>query len=529
MFKSLRFFIVLVSLSFVTACTKNNTLDYGLKVEETLRINLNQEPPSLDWHKSTDTTSALIQVNIMEGLVEYDLNDPEHGLKPALAESWTPTNNAQTWTFTLRKNVRWTDGKAFEASHVIDGWKRLLDPATASQYAYFLFNVKNAQKFNKGEIKDFSQVGVKVNDQGQLVVQLEKPQSYFPSLLTHHSTYPVRMDVVEKFGDQWTEPENIQTLGAYKLKIWDHDKALVMERNDGYYGEKAKIKYVYGYMINEYSTALTLFETGKLDFQDAVPANEIASLKGQPYFKESPLLGIYYYGFNTKLPPFNNDKVRKAFIHAVDRQQITDLLGGDMTPLSAWIPKGMFGYEENVGLKYDPEKAKALLKEAGYEDVSKFPRVILAFNSNENHQRIAENYQAQIKKNLGIQVEIQSEEWKTYLSRLQTNTPNIYRLGWLADYPDPDNFLNLMTSYSDNNHTGWANKDFDQLIEKGASISDRDERRAVYSQAQKLLTEQASPVFPIYSMVSHSLVSERTKNFPINSLGRRIFKETSFE
>lgn len=519
-------FVVLLGLSFLgTACTKKSSLDYGLKVEETLRINLSQEPPSLDWSKSTDTTSSLVQVNIMEGLTEYDLNDPEWGLKAALAESWTSSNNSKTWTFNLRKDVKWTDGKPFEANQVVDGWKRLLLPETASQYAYFLFNVKNAQKFNKGELKDFSQVGVKVNEKGQLVVDLEKPQSYFPYLLTHHSTYPIRMDVIEKFGDRWTEPENIQTLGAYKLKIWEHDKALVMERNDAYYGEKAKTKYIYGYMINEYSTAMTLFDSGKLDFQDSIPANEIVTLKGQPYFKQTPILGIYYYGFNTRKAPFDNEKVRKAFVQAVDRKQITGLLGGDMIPLSAWIPKGMFGYEDSVGFQFDPDKAKSLLKEAGYSDVSKFPRVMLGFNSNENHQRVAENFQAQIKKNLGIQIELQSEEWKVYLSRLQTDTPHIYRLGWLADYPDPDNFMNLMTSYSENNHTGWKNKNYDELIVRGSSISDKEERREVYKKAQKLLTEEAAPVYPIYSMVSHALVSERTQNFPINSLARRVFKD----
>lgn len=513
--------IVLVGVS----CTKNNSLDYGLKVEETLRVNLSQEPPSLDWNKSTDTTSNTIQVNIMEGLVEYDLDDPDHKVKPALAESWTPSNNSQTWTFTLRKGVKWTDGKDFSASQVVDGWKRLLNPETASQYAYFLFTVKNAQKFNKGEIKDFSQVGVKVNEQGQLVVQLEKPQSYFPLLLTHHSTYPIRMDIVEKFGDRWTEPENIQTLGAYKLKIWDHDKALVLERNDNYYGEKAKTKYVYGYMINEYSTAINLFESGKLDFQESIPTNELNNFKTRPTFRESPVLGIYYYGFSTKKPPFDNEKVRKAFIHAVDRKQITELLGGAMAPLSAWVPRGMFGYDESIGLKYDPEKAKALLKEAGYSDVSKLPRIVLGFNSNESHQRIAENYQAQIKKNLGVQIEVQSEEWKVYLNRVQTDTPNIYRLGWLADYPDPDNFLNLMTSYSENNHTGWGSKDFDQLILKGSSVTDQAERKSIYAKAQNILTVEAAAVFPVYSMVDHSLVSERAKNFPINSLRRRIFKD----
>lgn len=519
--------VILSVLATTIGCTKNKNLDYGLKVEETIRINLQQEPPSLDWNKSTDTTSALINFNIMEGLVDYDLSDPDHGLKAALAESWSPDSTSKVWTFKIRPGVKWTDGQPFTPQQVVDGWERLLNPATASQYAYFLFTVQNAQKYNKGEIKDFSQVGVKVDDKGQLVVTLERPQSYFPYLLTHHSTYPIRKDVVEKYGDRWTEPGNIQTIGAYSLKIWDHDKAIVLERNEGYYGDKAKVKNIYGYMINEFSTAFSLFEAGKLDYQNTVPGNEISNLKGKPFFKQTPLLGIYYYGFNLRKPPFDNVKVRKAFVHAIDRGQVASLL--DVEPLSGWVPKGMFGYDAKVGLKLDVAKAKKLLEEAGYKDGKNFPKVTLGFNTNENHQRVAENVQAQLKKNLGIQIELQNEEWKVYLNRLQSDTPNLFRLGWLADYPDPDNFLNLMTSYSENNHTGWKNAKFDEWIANGSSVLDKEERRRIYAKAQQLLTEEDAAVMPVYSMKAHLLVSERMKDFPVNSLERVVFKGVSLQ
>ena len=150
-----------ISLTLFTACTKkSDTLEYGLDVKDTLRINLQTEPPSLDWSKSTDTTSAMIENNIMEGLVEYDLKDPDLGTIPALATEWKPSQNAKVWTFTLRKGVKWTDGVEFTGQHVIDGWERLLKPATASEYAYFLFDVKNARAYNGGKLKDFKQVGI---------------------------------------------------------------------------------------------------------------------------------------------------------------------------------------------------------------------------------------------------------------------------------------------------------------------------------------------------------------------------------
>ncbi|MBX3022184.1 MAG: peptide ABC transporter substrate-binding protein [Bdellovibrionales bacterium] len=526
-----RGFLTICALTLVStlACTKKNKLDYGLDVKDTLRINLKSEPPSLDWSKSTDTTSSTVENNIMEGLVEYNLADPELGVIPALATEWKPSKDARVWTFTLRKGVKWTDGVEFTGQQVIDGWERLLNPATASEYAYFLFPVKNARAYNGGKIKDFKEVGIKMNDKGELVIELEKPMSFFPMTLTHHATFPIRKDVVEKHGDRWTDPDKIQTLGPYKLKVWDHDKALILERNEDYYGEKAKIKNIYGYMINEFSTAMNLIENGRLDFQEELEAKDLPRLRQKPGYKQTNSLMSYYYGFNTRKPPFDNVNVRKAFVHAVDRKQITDLMAAGHSPLTGWIPAGMLGYENDRGLKYDPVLAAKMLDEAGFKDRKKLPKITLAFNTNENHQRIAENVQAQLKKNLGVEVQIANEEWKVYLKRLQNDTPNIYRMGWLADYPDPSTFAELMTSYSENNHTGWGSKKYDELVVGAASSLDKEKRKALYSQLQKVLTEDEVPVLPIYSGVRQVMLNERVQNFPLTPLERWVFKGVSLK
>lgn len=511
-------------------CTKKNAhLEYGLDVKDTLRINLMTEPPSLDWSKATDTTSSMVLNQIMDTLVAFNLGDPELGLIPSLATEWAPSEGGKVWTFTLRKGVKWTDGVDFTAQQVIDGWERLLNAKTASEYAYQLFPVKNARAYNAGKVTDFKDVGVKINDKGQLVVTLEKPMGYFPMLLTHHSTAPLRKELVDKFGDKWTDPANIQTLGAYKLKTWDHDKAIVMERNDGYWGEKAKTKNILAYMIIEYSTALSLYESGKLDFQETVPYKELPRYRGNPGLHIVPSLSIYYYGFNVKKPPFNDVKVRHAFAMAIDRKQITDLLAGGQQPLSGWIPTGMMGFDAAAGIKFDPEKARQLLDQAGFKDRAKLPKIALGFNTNENHQRVAENVQAQLKKNLGIEVQIENEEWKVYLNQLKSDAPSLFRLGWLADYPDPDNFMNLMTSYSDNNKTGWANKKYDDMIETAASTIAKDKRIKIYADAQKLLTETDTPVIPIFSDVRPILLSSRVQGFPLNALNRWELKGVSLK
>jgi oligopeptide transport system substrate-binding protein len=531
MTKHMRIFASVLSVLALTfsGCTKKQTSDYNLEISETLRLHVPSEPPSLDWHKSTDTTSNMIEVNLMDGLTDYDYNDPSLPTVPALASSWESSPDQKTFTFTIREGVQWTDGKVLTAQHFVDGWERLLNPATASEYAYFLFNVKNAKQYNEGKIKDFKQVGAKVNEAGQLVINLERPQSFFPSTLGHHSTYPVRKDIVEKHGDKWTDPGNIVTLGAYRLTRWDHDKAVVLERSETYWGEKAKTKYILGMIVSETSTALNMFQTEKLDAMIEVPSLEVAKLKGTSEFSSHQLNGIYYLGFNVNKKPLDNKLVRRALTMAIDRKEITNLLGGGQIPITGWLPAGMMGYSEDVGLKFNPEEAKKVFAEAGYADASKFPTLYFGFNTNENHQRIAENVQAQLKRNLGISVELKNEEWKVYLSTLRVDAYPIFRMGWIADYADPDNFLGLMLSYSENNRGRWKNKQFDSLVEKAVTIASRDERAKLYLEAQKLMLEEDAAAVPVYSYVSQQMVAKRVKGFPANAMNQYKLKNVELQ
>lgn len=522
--------VFLFSSVFLSSCNKKKVkLAYGLKKADTLSVNLGTEPPTLDWHKATDRTSAIITDNLMDGLVEYDYNDPKLSIVPALAIHWKSLNNSKKWIFTLRKNVFWSDGKLLTAQDFVNAWKRLLLPNTASEYAYFLYPIKNAQLFNQGKIKDFSKVGVSVNKKGQLVVVLEASKSYFPYLMTHNSTYPIRMDIVNKYKNEWTDPKNIVTLGAYNLAQWEHDKLIILKKNPRYYGTPPHIPNVLAYMVSEMSTAINLFDSKLLDIQAGLPSTELSSLKKRKEYRSFSILSTYYYGFNVKKAPFNNVLVRQAFSLAVNQKEVTNLLNGGEKPLYSWIPFPMLGHKASIGLKFNVKKAQKLLDKAGFKDRSKFPKISLAFNTNENHQRIAENIQAQLKKNLGIFVELKNEEWKVYLSHLTTDTPHMFRLGWLSDYPDPDDYMSLMLSYSDNNHTHWKNKKYDKLVLQASRVSKKSQRVALYSKAQKLLIEQATPVLPIYSGVSHMLISPRVAYYPFNSMGRSVYKQVRFK
>ncbi len=529
--------VFLLLIAFCS-CTRSNEITVTtpageklhLKPSETLRINLNTEPPTLDWQQSDDTTSALIINNIMDGLVGYDLRQSLTTMKlaPALAESWQAADHARIWKFSLRQGVKWSDGVPFTAQHAIDGIKRLLDKQTASSYAYFLFNVKNGKLFNEGKVK-FDQVGVKQTGPFEVTFELEKPMGYFPSLLAHSATFPARLDIIEKYGPLWTQPENIVTLGAFKLKVWQHDNMIVLERNEGYYGDKASIKYIASYMVQEQMTALNLFDSGRLDSVHKIPSIEIRNRQKTPYYREANTLLMGYYGFNIKKSPTDNLFVRKAINAAIDKKEISKMLGGGEIPLPCWIVPGVLGYDDKIGIPFDKARAREYLKQAGYSDPSKVPKLEIKFNTNEDVQRVAENIQAQLKRNLGLNVEIKQMEWKVYLNELKVNPPVMFRFGWLADYPDPDNFMTILASYSENNHMGYKSKIFDDLVERAASEVDETKRAALYVRAQKLICETDVPILPIFVSKNHLLVSGRVENYPINVMERYEYKGVRFK
>ena len=514
---------LLVSLFYLGCLQKKSSPYVDYQLSKTLRYPISSEPPTLDWNKSTDTTSALVIGNIMSGLARYSFSKSKPEARPDLAESWEQVSS-RVWIFRIKNQVYWSDNQALKASHFIDGWERLLNPKTGSEYAYFLFPIKNAKAYNEGKIKNFSEVGARINKQGHLRVELEEPLSYLPYLLTHPSTYPIRKDIIEKKSSLWTKPENIVTLGAYQLKRWDHDKALVLERNDKYHGELAKIEKVILYIIPEEKTILDLFLSKRLDVVPNLSSRDLPFFKKNPEYKSYGALSLYYYGFNVQASSLKDVRIRKALVHAIDRSQVVNLLNSNQLALKSWIPQGLFGYNKQIGLSFDPEKAKKLLDQAGYKDRTKFPKLDISYNTTADHKMLAENIQSQLRKNLGIEVELKNQEWKTYLQKLSLGDTQVFRMGWMADYPDPDNFMNLMTSFSDNNHTYWKNKEYDKLILEARSVPDGKKRKKLYDQAQSLLLEKDVAVFPIFSGVAHKLVSSRLKNYPLNVMSETLFQ-----
>lgn len=496
--------------------------------EHAFRMSIGTEPPTLDWSLATDGVSFDILNNIMEGLTQYDSNlEPV----PAVAEKWEFSDDGKTLTYYLRNDVYWTDGKPVTAGDFEYSWKRLLNPATAAEYAYFLFDVENAHEYNSGKLKDPSQVGIRALSPTVLQVRLKQPVVYFPSITTFMVTFPQREDIISRYGVRWTEPGNIVTNGPFILSEWRHEYKLVLTANRKYHDANAvknAIAKAIIYIVRDTTTALTLYETGDLDMT-GLPPVAIPSYKNRPEHKSLPLLRGYYYGFNAQKPPFDNALVRLAFSHAIDRSRIPEILQGGEVPTASWIPKGMPGYNPDIGPKFDPEKARELLSQAGYPSGKGFPAVTALYNSDPNNRLIAEFIQDQWKKHLNIHVEFESQEWKVFLNRLKIDPPQIFRLGWGADFPDPDNFMNLFTSTSGNNHLRWNNRQYDELVAQGAAEHDPKKRQAIYDEAQILLTETEAPIISLFMLAQNRLVKPHVRGLQLNPMELLSLKQITLD
>lgn len=501
-----------------TACERNDRSIPG-GADNHFRVNLATEPPSLDWSLATDHVSFNVITNLMVGLTEFDKK-----LKPApvIAKSWDILEGGRKYVFHLRDDVQWSDGQKVRAQDFEYSWKRLLDPKTASQYAYILFDIENAQEYNEGKLTDASTVGVQAQDDLTLVVRLRQPASYFLTLTTFEVTFPQRQDIVEKFPSSWTEPANIVTNGPFLLSSWRHEDAIELRANPNFFRGKPPMEKVTMFMINEKTTALAMYEQGQLDFMDdeSVPTLEKKRLSSQRGFKRVPQLRGEFYGFATDRKPFDDPRVRMAFAMAIDRNVFPQLLQGAEKPASSWIPPGMLAHNERIGVSFNPPEARRILREAGYPDGKGFPRVVLGYNTREDRKLVAEAIQGMWQRNLGVVVTLENQEYKVYLQKLQNDPFPVFRDGWGADYPDPDNFMKLFTSTSGNNHTRWKNPRYDRLLEQAARELDSKKRVRLYDEAQKILCETELPIVPLYWTTETTLLNPRFTGLELNSMAR---------
>ena len=503
-----------------------------------VRAVIGTEPPTLDPSLGTDTTSVFFIKNMFVGLTGFDT---EANVVPALATDWSVSDDGLEWTFNLRDDIMWVNRdpntgeyneiRPVTAQDVVYGVTRTLDPSTGSDYAYVLYTIAGAEALNTADpnAEDFEEImaglGVEAPDDQTVVFTLEAPAAYFPSIAGMWVTFPQPQEAIEEWGDNWTEAGLIVTNGPYTLREWTHGASIQIEKNPLWAdADNVQVELFGGPIIQEASTAMAMYENNELDMMASPgwgpPLPDMDRIRADAQLSEelfiAPQLCTYYYGFVNSKPPFDDVNVRKAFQMTIDRENlIENVIKGGQTPAHSFAPPGIFGnvadnFEVGASLigmeAYGSrvEEAQALLAEAGYPEGAGL-EITLGHNTSESHAQIAQVVQAMWQEAFPeANIEIENQEWAVYLKTLQPDSPdedkpNVYRLGWCADYPDSNNWMNdVFNSASSSNYAKFNNPDYDALVEEAASEADPARRQELYLEAEQILIDQDAAIAPIY-------------------------------
>ncbi|EHP4529654.1 oligopeptide ABC transporter substrate-binding protein OppA [Salmonella enterica] len=480
--------------------------------KQTLVRNNGSEVQSLDPHKIEGVPESNVNRDLFEGLL---ISDVEGHPSPGVAEKWE-NKDFKVWTFHLRKNAKWSDGMPVTAHDFVYSWQRLADPNTASPYASYLQygHIANIDDIIAGK-KPATDLGVKALDDHTFEVTLSEPVPYFYKLLVHPSVSPVPKSAVEKFGDKWTQPANIVTNGAYKLKNWVVNERIVLERNPQYWdNDKTVINQVTYLPISSEVTDVNRYRSGEIDMTyNNMPIELFQKLKKEipNEVRVDPYLCTYYYEINNQKAPFNDVRVRTALKLALDRDIIVNKVKnqGDL-PAYSYTPPYTDGAKlvEPEWFKWSQEKrneeAKKLLAEAGFT-ADKPLTFDLLYNTSDLHKKLAIAVASIWKKNLGANVKLENQEWKTFLDTRHQGTFDVARAGWCADYNEPTSFLNTMLSDSSNNTAHYKSPAFDKLIADTLKVTDDATRSELYAKAEQQL-DKDSAIVPVYYYVNARLV-----------------------
>ncbi|WP_400163856.1 peptide ABC transporter substrate-binding protein [Brevibacillus sp. TJ4] len=488
---------------------------------QVLRINLHSEPPTGDPGLAEDTTSGAIILATFDGLTRIGADD-----KPELsgAESYEVSDDLMTYTFKIR-DQKWSNGDPVTAHDYEFAWKRALDPKTASNYAYQLYYIKNGEKANKGEVS-LDEVGVKALDDKTLEVQLENPTPFFLELTAFRTYFPVNPKVVQE-NEKWAaEAATHVGNGPFKMESWDHKNKMVLVKNENYWdADSVKLERIEFTMVEDENTELSMFENGELDWagspMSALPTDAIPALKDSGRMHVKPIAGTYWYKFNTEKEPFNNVKIRKAFAYSIDRQSIIDnITQAEQLPAMGAVPPSMALKEGGYFKDNDVETAKKLLQEGMQElGITSLPPITLSYNTSEAHAKIAAAIQDQWRKNLGVEVKLENKEWAVYLEDLHQGNYQVGRMGWLGDFNDPINFLELYKDkYGGNNDTFWEHPDFKAKLNESALESDPEKRKQILAEAEAILMDEM-PIAPIYFYTQSWVQNESVKGVQMTGLG----------
>src|SRR5215470_649555 len=493
--------------------------------ETVLRRGNGADPQTLDPHKLEGVPEFNITADLFEGLTTYG---PDAKVVPGAAESWDISDDGKVYTFHLRKDGKWSNGDPLKADDFVYSLRRAVDPVTASPYSYILEPIVNAAEITGGKEPDLTKLGVKALDDYTVQITLTQPTAHFLQLMRHNISFPVNKAVVEKFGKDWTKPENMVSNGAYKLADWTPQASLIMVKNPNFHdAASVKLDKVVYYPTEDIPEEFKRFRAGELDVTNEVPNDQVPNIKKEfkAEFHNEPYLGTYYYVINlTREPLGKSAQLREALALAINR----DIIVGKITqagevPAYSWVPPGLPGYEQQT-LDFKSMKqaerealAKKLYKEAGYGPDKPLKLEIL-YNTSDNHKKIAVAVQNMWKKVLGVDATLTNQEWKVYLNTRKTKSYDVARAAWIGDYMDPYTFLQMFVSTAgDQNDAGYNSAKYDTDLDTAQKTVDQGARFKLLQDAEKNFVNDYAMI-PIYHYTTKHLVASKVKGWEFNLL-----------
>jgi len=507
------------ALLFVAACS-NDVAD----TTSVLNRGLSADPETLDPNKFSTVPAAHVLRDVGEGLLGYS---PTGELVAGAAESWDISEDGLTYSFTIRKSARWSNGDPVLAEHFAFSLRRLVSPDSGAFYAQMLEPIVNAGPIVAGE-KAPAELGVDAKDERTLVIRLEQPTPYLLSLLTYPATFPVHPGPIAEHGESFARAGAMLSNGAYVLESWEPGSLLHLVRNEHYWDNAAtaidEVKY---HVLPQPMSELNRYRAGELHVTQGVPPDSFAQLREERpgELRVAPSLGVYYYGFNmTKALFRDNPDIRRALSMAVDRETlVTNITGRGEAPAYGWVPAGVSNYEPRqfsyASMTQDERNAIAsrIMREAGFGPDNPL-QIELRYNTSDIEQRIALAVQSMWREVLGVETTLINEEFRVLVANIiARDVTQVFRMNWRGDYNDAHTFLGVMEADNSSNLPGYASEIYDEMMQRAERQVDPDRRRLFLEEAERVLLSD-HPVIPLYFYVSKHLVSPEVRGWGDNVL-----------
>jgi len=499
----------------------------------TIHVSVGAEPADLDPHLVTSLSEARILPALFEPLVNFDPDTLAP--TPGLAEKWDLTPDGLTYTFHLR-DAQWSNGEPVTAQDCLESWRRILTPTLGADYAYFFYLIRGAEDFHKGRITDFSTVGLAAPDARTFVVQLTHPAPYFLQILLNSPWRPVHVRSIAAGGDayrrgtRWTRPERIVTNGPFRLREWTPHQRIVVEKSPNFWDAAAvKLNRIVFYPTDSVDAEGRAFRAGQLHVTYSVSLSKLASYRHDDTssLRIDPYVDTFFLRFNTRKTPLGDARLRLALSLAIDRELIVErVLQGGQRPAASLTPPNLPGYVPPAALSRDLATAKKLLADAGHPGGAGLPPLEILYDNSETNRLVVEAIQEMWRRDLGVQATITNQEKKVVFANRRTGNYQILLSEWVADYLDATTFLDLWRSDSGNNHTGWAQSDYDALMARAEATADAVARAALLARAEALMLASA-PVAPIYFNTHTYLLSPSVRGWKPSPMDHIDYRHVS--